>query len=69
MVKGNENNDPEGGAAELERLCRLDRELAAEFDRKTGELPLAKAKWLALLREAEWRRRQGGDGGYSVQMS
>jgi hypothetical protein len=68
MVKGNENHDPEGGAAELERLRRLDHKLAAEVNRKTGELirlhlAVAKAKRLALLREAERRRRQGGEGG------
>jgi hypothetical protein len=67
MVKGNENHDPQL-ELELERLHRLDHELAAEVDRKTGELirlrlAVAKAKRLALLREAEWRRRQGGEGG------
>jgi hypothetical protein len=56
MVKGNENHDSEL-QLELERLRRLDRELAAEVNRKTGELirlclAVAKAKRLALLREA-----------------
>jgi hypothetical protein len=68
MVKVNENHDPDGGVAELERLRRLDRELAAEVNRKTEELirlclAVAEAKRLALLREAEWRRQQGGGGG------
>jgi hypothetical protein len=67
MVKGNKNHDP-GLELELARLRRLDRELAAEVNRKTGELirlqlAVAEAKRLALLREAEWRRRQGGEGG------
>jgi hypothetical protein len=66
MVKGNKNHDP-GLEVELERLRRLDRELAAEVDRKTAELvrlrlAVAKAKRLALLREAEGSRRQGGEG-------
>jgi hypothetical protein len=39
-----------------------------EVDRKTGELirlrlTVSKDKRLALLREAEWRRQQGGEGG------
>jgi hypothetical protein len=68
MVKVDENNKPKGGAAELERLPRLDCELAAEVNRKTEELirlrlAVAEAKRLALLREAEWRRQQGGGGG------
>jgi hypothetical protein len=67
MVKGDENHDPEL-ELELERLRSLDRELAAEVERKTAELirlrlAVAEAKRLALLREAEWRRRQGGEGG------
>jgi hypothetical protein len=67
MVKNDENHNPEL-ELELERLRSLDRELAAEVDRKTSELirlrlAVAEAKRLALLREAEWRRRQGGEGG------
>jgi hypothetical protein len=67
MVKNDENCDPEL-EVELERLRSLDCELAAEVDRKTSELirlrsAVAKAKRLALLRETEWRRRQGGEGG------
>jgi hypothetical protein len=67
MVKGNENHDP-GLELELERLRRLNRKPSAEVNRKTGELiclrlAVADAKRLALLREAEWRRRQGGEGG------
>jgi hypothetical protein len=67
MVKGDENHDPEL-ELELEQLRSLDRELAAEVERKTAELirlrlAVAEAKRLALLREAEWRRRQGGEGG------
>jgi hypothetical protein len=67
MVKNDENHDPEL-KLELERLRSLDRELAAEVDRKTSELirlrsAVAEFKRLALLREAEWRRRQGGEGG------
>jgi hypothetical protein len=66
MLKGNENHDP-GLELELERLRSLDRELAAEVERKTAELiclrlAVAKAKRFALLREAEWRRQQGGEG-------
>jgi hypothetical protein len=68
MVKVNENYDPKEGLAELKRLRRLDCELAAEVNRKMEEvirlrLAVAKAKRLALLREAEWRRQQGGGGG------
>jgi hypothetical protein len=67
MVKNDENHNPEL-ELELDRLRSLDRELAAEVDRKTSELirlrlAVAEAKRLALLREAEWRRRQGGEGG------
>jgi hypothetical protein len=67
MVKNDENHDPVL-ELELKRLRSLDRELAAEVDRKTAELirlrlALAEAKRLALLREAKWRRRQGGEGG------
>jgi hypothetical protein len=68
MVKVNENYNPDGGAAMLERLRRLDRELAAEVNKNTEELiclrlAVAEAKRLALLREAQWRRQQGGRGG------
>jgi hypothetical protein len=67
MVKNDKNHDPEL-KLELERLPSLDRGLAAEVDRKTSELirlrlAVAEAKRLALLREAEWRRQQGGEGG------
>jgi hypothetical protein len=67
MVKKEENHDPEL-KLELERLRSLDCELAAEVDRKTSELirlrlAVAEAKRLALLREAEWRRQQVGEGG------
>jgi hypothetical protein len=67
MVKNDENHDP-GLELELKRLRSLDHELAAEVDRKTAELiclrlAVAEAKRLALLREAEWRQRQGGEGG------
>jgi hypothetical protein len=67
MVKNDENHDPEL-ELELERLRSLYRDLAAEVDRKTSELIrlrliVAEAKHLALLREAEWRRGQGGEGG------
>jgi hypothetical protein len=66
MVKNDETNDPEL-ELELERLRSFDRKLAAEVDRKTSELirlrlAVAEAKRLALLRETEWRRRQGGEG-------
>jgi hypothetical protein len=58
MVRENTKHNPEGGAAQLEQLHRIDRVLAAKVDRKTGELirlrlAVAKAKRLALLREAE----------------
>jgi hypothetical protein len=67
IVKVNENYDPNGGVAELERLRRLHRELAPKVNRKTKELiglrlAVTKAKRLALLREAEWRRQKGGGG-------
>jgi hypothetical protein len=73
MVKNDENHDPEL-ELELERLRSLDRELAAEVDRKTSELirlrlAVAEAKRLALLRETEWRGRQGGERGYSLSRS
>jgi hypothetical protein len=66
MVKNDENFDPEL-ELELERLRRLDRELAAEVDKKTSELirlrlAVAKTKRLALVRETEWRRQQSGEG-------
>jgi hypothetical protein len=66
MVKNDENHDP-GLELELERLRSLDLELAAEVERKTAELvrlclAVAEAKRLALLREAEWRQQQGGEG-------
>jgi hypothetical protein len=53
---------------ELKELHRLDLELAAKVEPKTEALVLlcqavAEAKRLALAREAEWRRRQGGCGG------
>lgn len=53
MVKEHATHNPEGGDAELERLHSVNRMLAAEVDRKTGELFLlrlavAEAKRLAL---------------------
>jgi hypothetical protein len=68
MVNVNENYNPNGGVAELERLHRLDCKLASKVNRKTEEpirlrLAVAEAKHLVLLREAEWRRQQGGGGG------
>jgi hypothetical protein len=67
MVKNDENFDPKL-ELELVELRRIDRELAAEVDRKTSDLirlrlAVAEAKRLALLREAEWRRRQDVGGG------
>jgi hypothetical protein len=63
----NENCNPEGQVV-LERLRRLNRQLAAEVNRKTGKLiclrlATAEAKRLALEREAEQRRRGGAGGG------
>jgi hypothetical protein len=67
MVKNDKNFDPKL-ELELVELRRIDRELAAEVDRKTSDLirlrlAVAEAKRLALLREAEWRRRQDVGGG------
>jgi hypothetical protein len=67
MVKNDENFDPKLELEHVE-LRRIDRELAAEVDRKTSDLirlrlAVAEAKRLALLREAEWRRRQDVGGG------
>jgi hypothetical protein len=67
MVKNDENFDPKL-KLELVELRRIDRELAAEVDGKTSELirlclAVAEAKRLALMREAEWRRRQDGGAG------
>jgi hypothetical protein len=67
MLKNKENVNHQL-ELELEELCRLDLELAAEVERKTVALVLlcqavAEAKGLALAREAEWLRRQSGCGG------
>jgi hypothetical protein len=67
MPENDENFDPKL-ELELVELRRIDRELAAEVDRKTSELirlrlAVAKQRRLALAREAEWRRRQDGRGG------
>jgi hypothetical protein len=63
----NENCNPKGCLV-LEPLRLLDRQLAAEVDRKTGELirlwlAVAEAKRLALQKEAEQRRRGCAGGG------
>jgi hypothetical protein len=63
----NENCDPKGRVL-LEHLRCLNRQLAAEVNRKTGELIIlrlttAEAKHFALERDAEQRRRGGAGGG------
>jgi hypothetical protein len=63
----NENCNPEGQVI-LEHLRVLDHQLDAKVDRKTGELihlrlATAKAKRLALEREAEQWRSSGAGGG------
>jgi hypothetical protein len=63
----NKNCEPEGRVV-LKRLCRLDHQLAAEVNRKTGilirlRLATAKAKRLALEREAKQRGHGGAGGG------
>jgi hypothetical protein len=66
MPKNDENFDPKL-KIKLVELRRIDRELAAEVDRKTSELirlrlAVAEQRHLALAREAEWRRWQDGCG-------
>jgi hypothetical protein len=67
MAKNDKNCDPKL-ELELVELRHINRELAAEVDRKTSELirlrlACAEARRLALAREAEWRRWQDGGGG------